>query len=383
MFQLLETGGDDARLEGCQMVDWVSRRRYLRVVAIILGTCFGSIVYADGPGESAGTVSPVIAAMRQKYLALENTAQTVIPGQEGWLYFAPELRALSVGVFWGRDAQQVSRSSNPQFVDPLPAIVDFQQQLKRSQITLLLVPVPAKVAIYPEWLLQSPPASDLKFPDRIDTHHQNFYRLLKEQGVEVLDLSDEFRKRKQKQSEPLYCRTDTHWSGKGIEVAAEYVANRIRKENWYRQPLPPEWKIVPLKAKITGDLTTLQPATKKMPEEISLVQIRDIHGDEQPSLTEDVSSPVLLLGDSHTLVFHENSLYATGCGLSDHLAYQLKSKIDLIGVRGSGGNAARISWRRRANPLGGKKCVVWCFTMREFTENTDGWRQIPITKVNK
>jgi len=94
------------------------------------------------------------------------------------------------------------------------------------------------------------------------------------------------------------------------------------------------------------------------------------------------SSPIVLLGDSHTLVFHDGGdMHANGAGLADQLALELGFAVDLVGVRGSGATAARINLLRRAQATPGywasKKLVIWCFAAREFTES-DGWRNVPI-----
>jgi len=55
-------------------------------------------------------------------------------------------------------------------------------------------------------------------------------------------------------------------------------------------------------------------------------------------------SPVILLGDSHTLVFSRgpaDTLHSVGGGLADLLALELGFPVDLIGVRGSGSTSAR------------------------------------------
>ena len=92
---------------------------------------------------------------------------------------------------------------------------------------------------------------------------------------------------------------------------------------------------------------------------------------------EDKASPVLLLGDSHTLVFHAGAdMHGTGAGLADQLAAELGIAVDVIGVRGSGATPARVNLMRRAKAdpayLAGKKVVIWCFAARDFTEST-GW----------
>ncbi len=96
----------------------------------------------------------------------------------------------------------------------------------------------------------------------------------------------------------------------------------------------------------------------------------------------DPNSPVLLLGDSHTLVFHD--FLAERAGLVDQLAHELGFAPDLIGTRGSGATPVRISLYRRSlkDPgyLAKKKIVVWCFAAREFTEASEGWAKVPVAK---
>jgi alginate O-acetyltransferase complex protein AlgJ len=93
---------------------------------------------------------------------------------------------------------------------------------------------------------------------------------------------------------------------------------------------------------------------------------------------------VLLLGDSHNLIFHEGGdMLATGAGLPDQLALELGFPVDLIGVRGSGATPARVNLlrRARANPdyLRKKKLIIWCFSAREFTESS-GWQKVPVVR---
>jgi len=40
---------------------------------------------------------------------------------------------------------------------------------------------------------------------------------------------------------------------------------------------------------------------------------------------------------------------------------------------------ARINLLRRGDNLAGKKLVIWCFTVREFTEG-QGWKKVPVVR---
>jgi alginate O-acetyltransferase complex protein AlgJ len=58
--------------------------------------------------------------------------------------------------------------------------------------------------------------------------------------------------------------------------------------------------------------------------------------------------------------------------------------VDLIASRGDGVSNVRIDLyqRARSDPawLARKKVVIWCFSAREFTESTNGWRKLPVKK---
>jgi alginate O-acetyltransferase complex protein AlgJ len=133
---------------------------------------------------------------------------------------------------------------------------------------------------------------------------------------------------------------------------------------------------------ITGDLWRALGDSAVPKERLSLRRVGVATAAGLDPLPPDPGSPVVLLGDSHNLVFHAgDDMQTVGCGLPDQLALELGFAVDLVAVRGSGATPARINLFRRAQKepayWQGKKCVVWCFAAREFTES-DGWRKAPI-----
>ncbi|MCK4788070.1 MAG: hypothetical protein KAV87_30230 [Desulfobacteraceae bacterium] len=98
----------------------------------------------------------------------------------------------------------------------------------------------------------------------------------------------------------------------------------------------------------------------------------------------DSESPVILMADSHGLIFHiGGDMLVKGAGLADQLALELGFPVDLIAVRGSGATPARVNLYRRARKKGylaKKKVVIWCIAAREFTESVDGWAKVPVLK---
>ena len=172
-------------------------------------------------------IDELIGPFRTELARLASDADTAdrigVTGLDGWVFFGPELRHLSLGRFWGPDATAVSRSRRAEDADPLPAIQDFKRQLDDLGVELLLVPVPPKAVIFPEKVSG---AVTIPIPvPRLDPAHQQFYEQLRTDGVDVLDLTDLFIAERFHPDGPLYCRTDTHWSGTGCTVAAAAIAD--------------------------------------------------------------------------------------------------------------------------------------------------------------
>jgi hypothetical protein len=320
----------------------------------------------DFPGE-----------LRKIVQNLERTKAAAVAGNDDWLFFGGELRLLSLGKFWGDEARKVSRAHKPELADPVPAILDFQQQLKARGIELLVVPVPPKAAVYPEKIVAG---FDVRARDPASVLHQ-FYDELRTAGVDVLDLSALFVQKGDDSRGPVFCKTDSHWSGFGCVLAAQAIAEKIRPKlpnSAVAKEYVSEWKDV----QITGDLDGLLGRDVQKPgaEKIAVQTVTEKGSGR--AVEPDPNSSVLLLGDSHTLVYHD--FLAERAGLLDQLALQLGFAPDLIGTRGSGATPVRINLYRHsgkdAGYLAKKKVIVWCFAAREFTEATEGWGKVPVAK---
>ena len=294
-------------------------------------------------------------------------SNSIIEGKEGWLFFEPERRFVSFPCFWGAVAPQTSRSPKPETADPIPAIVNFHKQLAQEGIKLVLVPVPPKIwksAHAPEYPLEGIASDSLS----------GFYKELIANGIHLVDLRPDFEER-ETAGEQMYCKTDTHWSGSGCVVAAVAVAKALLDSGIEPSvsPLKAEWT----EAHFRGDLLALKDDAS-VPDE--LLKVRRISTVDDTALQPNPSSPILIIGDSHTLVFHD--FLGDRAGLPDQVAKETGIIPDWIGTRGSGANAVRISLLRRVTKdpayLASKKVVVWCFASRDFTESEQGWQQLPL-----
>ena len=282
---------------------------------------------------------------------LKSAEPTSVEGVDGWRFLPAEIKHLLAG-----DPSNDSKR-------PFETIVDFDQQLKQLGVRLIVVPVPAKVTIHPEF-----------FDKRLagagaSSQESAFYEALRAKGVEVVDLTQDFVA--SKAQGPLYCARDSHWNGRATVLAAQKLAAGLKGTVEKKVELEAREEEI----EIQGDLGG----------EKEKVNLRFINPKGQTGRLEpDRASPILVLGDSYVLVFHDGGdMHASGAGLPDQLAFELRAPVDVLGVRGSGATPARVSLARRAranpNYLSSKKVIIWCFGVRELTQ-AEAWKPVPLLK---
>ena len=279
--------------------------------------------------------------------AAEAKGETFVEAPAAFRFLPSELRF----------ADKLSSPDISTMAEPaVAAIADFASQLKEAGTSLAVVPVPPKVLVQGA---SSGFSGDEQKAMRVGW--EKIMADLSAQGVQVVDLLADFLQAK----EPVFCLRDTHWSGHGINVAVTRLLPSLQaagipvKTEIGKQP----WKEIVINGDLGGE-----------PEGVELRFPQ--------AFTSGQPSPVLLLGDSHVLVFHQGGdLHATGAGLPEQLADVLGNLPEVMGVRGSGATSSRLQLARRVRSapgyLGSKKMIVWVFAGREFTE-ADAWKKIPV-----
>jgi len=313
-------------------------------------------------------------AVTSKVEQAAKTDTSVVQGKDGWLFSVPELRHLSVGKFWGGAAPKVSKAKSADSADPLTAMLDFKDQLDQAGIQLLVVPVPAKAAIYPDMLVTGAANSETA---RLDSADAEFISLLKQKGFDVLDLVPTFLQyRADHPNQPLYSKEDSHWSGYGIDVASDLISAQIKKETWFGDVSQAKKNAKTDAVSVTGDLAGMLKNSKPGPEDTTLTSVSDPTGAPVHSWRK---SPVVLIGDSNSLIYSiGGDMLASGSGLPENLALKLGFATDVVATKTSGATPSRQILARRGDDMAGKKIVVWCFSVREFTEALQGWRNVPV-----
>ncbi len=312
---------------------------------------FGTAVLTAGAVFAADAKDAAAAA-----LAEVESGTITFKSDDGMMYSRNELEHLSRGPLAG--GAVAAAAKNRKNSDPVAALADFNSQLKELGIRLIVLPVPPKCAVYPLPGMQ---------PGDAMVYLKPFYAELEQAGIEVLDVSDAFIA----SGEPVYCRTDAHWSPAGIAVAAKLTADKtgLRGDAGYQ--------VAGTDITVSGDLAK---SLNSAAPETETLRLRMVDGG-----IFSESSPVLVLGDSHTLFLSAGGdMLAEKSGFCEQLAVALGMPVERIGVKGSAATAVRVNLYRKAvkSPewLKNKKCVIYCFTCREFTESSSGWAQVPVLK---
>jgi hypothetical protein len=336
-------------------------------IFVVLGTLVAATT------APAPDLTPLRTALTQQVTALTQANVGAVQGLDGWYFLRQDLAAYRLAQF-GQNAPATTQPHNAN--DPLTVLVDFQQQLAKVNITLIVVPVPGKVVLYPDQL--QPPLPALPVGVRMDAAYVQFYNQLAQSGVTVVDLYPEFARLRTAGIAP-YCRQDSHWSPAAVETTAQTLADLIKAQPWYAAA--PKVKTTTDQVAVTasGDLVTMLKATT--PAEcftVRQVQIAERFADADDPASPQ--SPIILMGDSHCLVFGHEDLLAQHAGLASQLAVTTGIMPDVVAIMGGGINAPRITLARRKDNLAGKKCVIWVFAAHQLHESAEGWKKIPVIR---
>lgn len=300
---------------------------------------------------------------------------------EGWFFLQAELQHVGKGEFWKQPWADVAAAK----ADPRPVIEAYHKALAEAGVKLILVPVPPKAVIYPEMLTSKVkmdgevPAGDATFAIA------EFYAPLEAAGVEVIDLEPVLKAERAKNpGEKLYCEQDSHPSPYTCELIAKSIFESLKDEAWVEDAKAGEFAVSkPEKAEVTGDLAAGYSPPKEMLN-VRYAGKPDGKGGVEKVEPTDKTSPVVVVGDSHTLIFSEGGdMLLSGAGITDHLQALLGFAVYRQANKGSGVDAARGQLARTAAQTPGfydnKKVVVWCVGARTFTVERQ-WRLIPTGK---
>jgi len=313
--------------------------------------------------------SIVAQAVRERWnwvglRALRAGNQQAVVGRERTLFYRDSLDAALRQGFM----QDPSADGHP-----VTAIVAFHDSLRAQGVDLVVLVVPGKEAIYPEWLsgrypLSAGPAVNVDMPV--------FLEALRGHGVMVVDPTEALWRARDRA--PLFLRLDTHWTPEGMAVVADELARRLPA----LEPGAARLITEPRQVTCHGDLYDMLGLAPDLPpplpsETVTVRRVMD--ADSGLPLEPDPASPVTLLGDSFTNIFSVPQMnWGDHGGLGEHLALRLGRAVDIIALNDGGVNGARTNLVRRPHALAGKQVVIWQFAARDLVVSNGQWRRIEI-----
>ncbi|HMD68409.1 MAG TPA: hypothetical protein VKF42_05965 [Chitinivibrionales bacterium] len=287
-------------------------------------------------------------------------------GKEDWLFFRGEVSYMNCG-----DMSLQAPDKNP-----IPHLVEFAKFLKSKNISLIFVPVPNKSDVYFEKLpVDNPPKDPYGI---INPYARKMLRDLQNAGIEVIDLLPAFlaaKKEDAKNKEAVYQRQDTHWTDRGLEIAAQRIADRVNQYTWYPDVAKSavKYSVKDTTFMRQGDLVDKLAEADKTAfpaVEIAAKQVHNPDGSLYKGANPD--SPIMLIGDSFTGVFELVDCKAAGVGA--HVSALTGIPLDIVTSWGGGPLVRDKFYRARKNMLDKKRVVIYLMVARDLFNYSQLWQ---------
>jgi hypothetical protein len=294
-------------------------------------------------------------------------AQMGFKGRDDWLFFRGEISYMN-----GGDLLNQAPDKNP-----LPHLAEFNKLLKSKNISLLVVAVPNKSDVYFEKLpVNEAPA----MYDIVNPYARKILKDLQNAGVEVVDLLPAFlaaKKEDPRSAEALYQRQDTHWSGRGLDIAASLIADRIKEYSWYGQTPKIKYTVADTVISRQGDLVDKLAEADKTAYKPASLRVQQVHLPDGSLLkAKNPEAPVALIGDSFTGIFELIDPKAAGVGA--HIAAQTGLPVEIFTSWGGGPLVRETFYRARKDKLDKKCLVIYLMVSRDLYNYGQLWQPLEI-----
>jgi len=317
----------------------------------------------------AKELAPIHARIRRQ-LKRRPAELKALVGSGGFLFYRKSLEYVVGGEI---QAQKPGKN-------PFSTIVGFKDYLAGQGIDFLLVPVPTKSEVFPDRLRGV--KLELKRLPVLNPHGRKFFSELTAAGVEIVDLLPAYlaaRARRKPGEEPLYQPQDTHWTHRGLRLAAAQIGARVKRYAWYGRLK--ERSVAFTLARVTfkrhGDLhSRLTDKEQRRYKPALLVGHKVIDPRSKKPYDDDPASPVVILGDSFTGVYQRT--YCENAGISAHLAHQIQHPVDLVMSYGGGPNVRKKLLSRGEADLQRKRLLIWIFAARDLYNYWEDWEPLKV-----
>jgi alginate O-acetyltransferase complex protein AlgJ len=261
--------------------------------------------------------------------------------------------------------------------DPVPAILEFRDQLAERGIELLIVPVPVKASVYPGLLSRRYAATGMAVHN---PSHDEFHARLEAEGLRLFDPTPLLVNAAASTGEPQYLMTDTHWTPQAVDLVAKELAAAVRKTVSLSNQNRVRYSSSIASASNVGDLAEML----ELPT-LFTAQTVNTHVVEKPngkSWRAARSAEILLIGDSFANIYDEEKLgWGANAGLAQRLSFHLRRPVDTLIRNDDGAFSTRLllsdEIKQGGKRLANTRILIWEFTARELS--VGDWRSIPWT----
>lgn len=320
--------------------------------------------YEDGMEEEnafAKKMRPFYQTFAWKIL--KDPGEKAVFADSGFLFYRQDVEFLVRPAPWGSDSLD----------NPIDAVVDFERELSRRGVELLVVVVPGKPSVYPEML--NPVLYGLS-GNGVSSLGESFLDSLAARGVQTVNLYPVMRNAKfqDRSGDFLYLNTDTHWTPRGARVAAETVARRVKAMPFYRSLPKESWKDSLVQVERTGDVLTMADLEGEFP--VQRVEARQVLSAKngKPLRSDFRKAQILILGDSYSRIYETDA--PMSAGWISQLAMELGTPVSSIVSDGGASTLVREKLARKSGVLKGKKLVIWEFVERDLRFGAEGWKKV-------
>jgi len=327
-------------------------------------------------------IRPHLQSPLTRFFGLGN--EQVYRGRSGWLFYRPAIDHLTGPGFL--DAEEMARraaagnewQAAPQ-PDPLPAILEFREQLAERGIELLILPVPVKATIHPEMLSSrygSSPAA-VQNPS-----YGDFLARLEAGAVRVFDPAQLLIEAASSTGTPQFLMADTHWTPRAVDLVAMGLAAAVKEVAVFSNEIGMDYRNAEASAETVGDLAEMLELPTLFPAQT--VHSGEVKRPDGAPWRASRAAEVLLLGDSFANIYHQEELgWGGGAGLAQRLSYHLQRPVDIVSRNDDGAYSTRLLLAeeigRGSDRLAKTRVVVWEFSARELS--VGDWRSIPMARA--
>ncbi len=308
----------------------------------------------------------------------------VLVGGSGRLYFSNAFDYVTGRAFL--DPRQLERRREGQtrfpseHPDPVPALLALRDELAEQEIQLVFFPIPVKSQIEPEGLARRDFTAE-SAPE--NPSYRELLARLAAGGLPVFDALEELRAAR-RAGEEVYLANDTHWSPRGVEVAATALAEFLTGQIGLPRAAPAGLTRRPAPFDFQGDLERLlglgDLPTRFQRERVEVQQV--LNADGTPFEASLAAADILLLGDSYSIVYTTAPGLAGGAGLVEQLAFHLDRPVRRLAKLGANALEDRIGWLRMDRSiLEGKRLVIYEVTARAFA--TVDWKESTLRRLKR